>query len=160
MYTYIFICIRIHTHIHILYVHIRIHIQRQESLQHIASRATTACNILQPICEPGFCHSSARFSRGFVVSANLHHTCWSFYRGNWQSPQISTILRKTSTRIAQTNLKCWLAKFPRRHWRKSALQEIWGRTWSADGFLFRATRFAGSFRRVLLGPKRRWQHDE
>ena len=41
--------------------------------------------------------SSAQFLRGFVVSANIRNTCWSFYTGKLQSPQISAILRKTST---------------------------------------------------------------
>ena len=62
--------------------------------------------------EPGFWHLSAQFSCAFVVSANLRNTCWSFYRGNCQSPQISTILRKTSTNICRQMSKSWLAKFP------------------------------------------------
>ena len=52
---------------------------------------------------------------GFCVDSssplNLSDT-WSFYMGKWQSPQISAILRKTSTRIAQTNIKILARETP------------------------------------------------
>ena len=41
---------------------------------------------------------------GFVVSANLRNTCWPFYMGKSQSPQISAILRKTFTKPAHNNI--------------------------------------------------------
>ena len=47
--------------------------------------------------EPGFWHSSMRFLRGFVVSANLRCTCWPFCKENIQSPQID--LRKSPQNI-------------------------------------------------------------
>ena len=54
--------------------------------------------------EPGFRYLSVHFLHGFVVSANLRNTCWSFL-GEHGS------LRKTSTN-AQQIAKSWLAKFP------------------------------------------------
>ena len=62
--------------------------------------------------EAGLWHFSASFLHGFVVSANLRNTCWSFYRGKWQSPQISATLHKTSTNMRRTMSKPWLAKLP------------------------------------------------
>ena len=46
--------------------------------------------------EPGLWYLSEQFHRGFVVSANLRNTCWSFYMGKLQSAQ------KASTKTAQT----------------------------------------------------------
>ena len=61
--------------------------------------------------EPGFWHLFWQSLCGFVVSANLRNIVWSFYRGTCKSPQISAILRKTSTKNCATkyhipNLPC------------------------------------------------------
>ena len=47
--------------------------------------------------------------RGFVVSANLRDTLWPFCSGEIT---VSPILRKTSTTIAQTNIKIMAREIP------------------------------------------------
>ena len=66
--------------------------------------------------EPGLWYFSAQFGRGFVLCANLRNTCWSFYRGKCQSPQISAILRKRlPQQMRRQTSKSWLAKLPIRN---------------------------------------------
>ena len=63
-----------------------------------------------------------------------HFTCKN------ESPQISPMLSKTSTRIPQTNIKSWLAKFPRRggereasdHFRDSESRNCISLEWSTS----------------------------
>ena len=59
--------------------------------------------------EPGLWRFSARLLHGFVVSAKLGDTCWSFYRGEMT---VSANLRKSSTKIARKNIQMLARKIP------------------------------------------------
>ena len=84
-----------------------------EAPRRSAPRMALACGAPEPLCqtarergfhEPGFLHFSAQlFVGGFVVSANLRNSCWSFYRGEIYSlckaPQFSAKLPQQMRRI-------------------------------------------------------------
>ena len=79
-----------------------------------SSHITSYAIDIRELHEPGF-DICLQLLRGSLVSAYLCNTCWSFYSGKYQSPQISAILRKTSTTIAQTTVKSRLTKLPNRY---------------------------------------------
>ena len=60
----------------------------------------------------GLWHFSARLRRGFVVSANLRETRWSFHMGKWQTPQIPAIQSKASAANTQNNVKILARESP------------------------------------------------
>ena len=74
IYTYLYLYLSLYTYIYIyIYMYIYIYIYKYPRRSLLV--------VIREFHEPGFGYSSAQLSRGYVVSANLRNTCWSFQEG-------------------------------------------------------------------------------
>ena len=119
MYIYIYIYIYIHIHVYIyIYICIPIYLSLSLSISlslYIYTHIYIYIFIyIREFTSQDF-EMSAQLLCGSVESANLRSTCWQFYMGKCKSLQISAVLRKASTTIAQTDAKILARKIPYAH---------------------------------------------